>query len=242
LLLKDFLCETAGDPYYEGMRFLRNLGWRSPHDTYLAQKFRSAGFVFLGKTNLPELAASPITNPAGFGPTRNPFDTARTAGGSSGGSAAAVTSGMVAVAHGNDGTGSIRIPASCCGLVGLKPSRGRISLGPARSGGFLGNVCEHVLTRSVREAAAILDVVAGAMPGDLFVAPPPSKPYHEELGRNPGKLRIGLLTHDPLLEGLKAVQPDIPAIHPEYVAAVEGTGRLLESFGHIVEGVLPARS
>lgn len=91
----------------------------------------------------------------------------------------------------------------------------------------------------MREAAAILDVVAGAMPGDLFVAPPPSKPYHEELGRNPGKLRIGLLTHDPLLEGLKAVQPDIPAIHPEYVAAVEGTGRLLESFGHIVEGSSP---
>ena len=233
LLLKDFLCETAGDPYYERMRFLRDLGWRSPHDTYLAQKFRAAGFVFLGKTNLPELAASPITNPVGFGPTRNPFDTVCTAGGSSGGSAATVASGMVAVAHGNDGTGSIRIPAGCCGLVGLKPSRGRISLGPARSGGFLGNVRKHVLTRSVQDAAAVLDVVAGAMPGYLFVAPPPSKPYHEELGRIPGKLRIGLLTHDPLLEGLKAVQPDILAIHPECVAAVEGTGRLLESFGHI---------
>ena len=164
LLLKDFFCQTAGDPYYEGMRFLHDLGWRSTHETYLAAKLWAAGFVLLGKTNVPELASSPVTDSAAFEPTRNPFDPTRTAGGSSGGSAAAVAAGMVAVAHGNDGTGSLRIPASCCGLVGLKPSRGRISLGPASSGGLFGTVCEFVLTRSVRDAAAILDVVAGPIP------------------------------------------------------------------------------
>jgi len=239
LLLKDFVCQVADTPYYEGMRFLRDLGWRSKADTYLAAKFRAAGFVFLGKTNLPELAGSAITDSMAFGAAHNPFDPMRTSGGSSGGSAAAVASGMVAVAHGNDGTGSIRIPASCCGLVGLKPSRGRISLGPARSGGLLGNVSEFVLTRSVRDAANVLDSVAGPMPGDVFVAPPPRRPYHEELGRDPGKLRVGLLRHDAALAGLKAVQPDLPDVHPECIAAVKETGRLLESLGHNVEESYP---
>jgi amidase len=193
------------------MRFLRGLEWRSTYHTYLAQKLRATGFVFLSKTNVPELAASPITDSAAFGPARNRFDLARTAGGSRGGSAAAVAAGMVAVAHGNDGTGSIRIPASCCGLAGLKPSRGCISHGLGRSGGFLGDVCEPVLTRSVRDSAAILVVIAGPMPGDLFVASPPRAPYHEALGCDRGQLRIGLVMHDPLLEGLKAVQPAIPA-------------------------------
>src|SRR5437763_507723 len=110
LLLKNYLCQTTVDPYHAGLRYLRDLGWRSPQDTFLAQKFRAAGFIFLGKTNLPELARGPTTEPQAFGPTRNPWDPARSAGGSSGGSAAAVASGMVAVAHGNDGTGSLRIP------------------------------------------------------------------------------------------------------------------------------------
>jgi len=230
LLLKDFLCHTAGDPYYEGMRFLRDMDWRATHDTYLAAKFRAAGFIILGKTNLPELAGLPITEPAAFGPTRNPWDLTRSPGGSSGGSAAAVAAGLVPVAHGNDGTGSLRGPASACGLVGLKPSRGRTSLGPARSLGPLGTVVEHVLTRTVRDAAAVLDAVAGPMLGDLCVAPPPRRPYHEEVGADPGRLRIGLLTHDPFLE--------LP-IAPECRAAVAGAAQALTALGHAVEEAFP---
>jgi len=230
LLLKDFLCHTRDDPYYEGTRFLRDLGWRAEHDTYLAARFRAAGFVVLGKTNLPELGGSATTEPIAFGPTRNPWDTERSPGGSSGGSAAAVAAGLVPVAHGNDGTGSLRIPASACGLVGLKPSRGRTSLGPARSPGLLGNVVEHVLTRSVRDTAAILDAVAGTLPGELFVAPPPHRPYREEVGADPGRLRIGLLLHDPVL-GLP--------IGPDCLAAVREAGRLLEGMGHAVEESCP---
>ena len=229
-LLKDYFCTTAGDPYYEGMRFLRDLDWRAPHDSHLAAKFRAAGFVFLGKTNLPELAALPVTESAAFGATRNPWDLERSPGGSSGGSAAAVASGMVPVAHGNDGTGSLRIPASACGLVGLKPSRGRTSAGPARAPGLLGNVVEHVLTRTVRDAAAVLDCVAGPMPGDLFVAPPPVRPYRDEVGADPGRLRIGLLLHDPILEC---------PIDPQVLATVRATGELLESLGHVVEVSAP---
>lgn len=232
LLLKDFLCETAGDPYYAGMQFLRNLKWRSSKDTYLATKFRTAGFIFLGKTNLPELAGGPITEPEAFGPTYNPWNMNRTPGGSSGGSAAAVAAGMVPVAHANDGTGSIRIPASCCGLVGLKPSRGRVSNGPGRAAGLLGNITEFVLTRSVRDAAGILDAVTGTMPGDLVSAPAPVRPYRQEVGLEPGQLRIGLLIHDPFLD---------LQIHPECITAVEETGKVLESLGHIVEYAYPAQ-
>src|SRR2546422_448350 len=129
-LLKDLICHSAGDPYHAGMRFLRELRWVEREDTYLAARFRAAGFVFLGKTNTPELGPVPTTEPLAYGPTRNPWDPDRSPGGSSGGSAAAVASGMVPAAHANDGGGSIRIPASECGLVGLKPSRGRTSLGP----------------------------------------------------------------------------------------------------------------
>jgi len=231
LLLKDYLCQTAGDPYYEGMGFLRDLGWRAPADTHLAQKFRAAGFIILGKTNLPEQAMGAVTEPAAFGPTRNPWNLAHTPGGSSGGSAAATAAGMVPLAHGNDGTGSIRGPASACGLVGLKPSRGRTSLGPARSPGLLGNVVEHVLTRSMRDTAAVLDAVAGPMPGDLFVAPPPDRPYRLELEHEPGRLRVGVLTHDPFLS---------LAIHPECLSALAETVHLLESLGHSVEEAYPA--
>lgn len=170
LLLKDYFCETAGDPYYAGTRLLRDLKWRSQQDTYLAAKFREAGFIVLGKTNLPELAGSVMTEPAAFGPTYNPWNLSCGPAGSSGSSAAAVAARMVAVAHANDGLGSIRIPAACCGLVGLKPSRGRISVGPGRPAGLLENIVEFVVTRSVRDAAAILDVVAGAMPGDRYPA------------------------------------------------------------------------
>jgi amidase len=230
LLLKDYSCYTDGDPYYEGTKFLRDLDWRSKGDSYLARSLRAAGFIFIGKTNLPELASGPVTEPLAFGPTRNPWDVSRTPGGSSGGSAAAVASGMVAVAHGNDATGSIRGPAACCGLVGLKPSRGRVSTGPARSGGLLGNVSEHVLTRTVRDTAAVLDAIAGPMPGDIFVAPAPLGPFGEEVGRDPGRLHVGLLLKDIFLGN---------PVHRECVEAVEHTGRVLESLGHHVDVAHP---
>lgn len=239
LLLKDYFCEIADTPYYEGMGLLRDLGWRSQTDSSLGAKFRAAGFVFLGKTNLPELALSAVTDSRAFGATRNPFDLTRTAGGSSGGSAAAVASGMVAVAHANDGTGSIRVPASCCGLVGLKPSRGRISYGAGRSGGLLGSVSEFVVTRSVRDAAGVLDAVAGNLPGDLFTAPPSAQPFRDTLQREPKSLQVGLMTHDAALKALREIDPTIPDVHPDCVSAVQHTGHLLESLGHSVVEAYP---
>src|SRR5438093_9586917 len=149
LLVKDLLCYRAGDPYHMGTRFLRDAGFVAPHDSWLAAKFREAGFVVLGRTNTPELGTLPTTEPDAYGPTRNPWDTTRSPGGSSGGSAAAVAAGLVAAAHGNDGGGSIRIPASACGLVGLKPSRGRPSFGPALGDALGRLVGEGVLPRSV---------------------------------------------------------------------------------------------
>ena len=224
LLLKDLACHSAGDPMHEGMRFLRDLGWVEHDDTYLAAKFRAAGFVFVGKTNTPELGILPTTEPQAYGPTRNPWDTGRSTGGSSGGSAAAVASGMVAAAHANDGGGSIRIPASECWVVGLKPSRGRVSLGPEFGDVMAGLVADLVVTRSVRDTAAILQAVSGAMPGDPYAAPTPERPFTDEAGADPGRLRIGLLTAAPGVE-----------THRDCVAAAEATGHLLESLGHDVE-------
>lgn len=231
-LLKDFFCETKDDPYFAGMRFLRDLQWRSQHDTHLATRFREAGFVFLGKTNLPELAGGVITEPDAFGPTRNPWNPLYTPAGSSGGSAAAVASRMVAVAHANDGLGSIRIPAGCCGLVGLKPSRGRISPGPNRSAGLLENIVEFVVTRSVRDSAAILDAVAGSMPGDRFTLTLPDVPYSEQIKQPCKPLKVGLMIEHPFF--------DIP-IHQDIIEAVELTGRLLSSIGHHVEYAYPTQ-
>ncbi len=229
-LLKDLICYSAGDPHHMGTRFLRDLGFVAPADTYLAEKFRAAGFVFLGKTNTPELGTLPTTEPEAYGPSRNPWDTSRSTGGSSGGSAAAVAAGLVPAAHANDGGGSIRIPASECGLVGLKPSRGRISCGPGL-GEFLGGLAiEGVLTRSVRDTAAILDAIAGPMPGDPYTAPPPARPFAAEVGAAVGKLRVGLLTRPPGGQF---------ASHPDTVAAAEGAARLLTSLGHTVEASHP---
>lgn len=232
LLLKDYFCETAGDPYYAGMRVLRDLNWRSQQDTYLAAKFKEAGFIVLGKTNLPELAGSVMTEPEAFGPTHNPWNLSFGPAGSSGGSAAAVAARMVAVAHANDGLGSIRIPAGCCGLVGLKPSRGRISVGPGRPAGLLENIVEFVVTRSVRDAAAVLDAVAGVMPGDRYRAAPPSHPYREAMNSTCPPLRVGLLVEHPFFP--------LP-LHPDVIKAVEQTGQLLESLGHQVEFAYPAQ-
>lgn len=226
-VLKDWFCHTAGDPYYEGFPILRRLGWRESHDTYLASRFLEAGLIVVGKTNIGSFVPSKTRE---FPTSCNPWDIARSPGASSGGTAAAVASGMVPFGHGNDGFGSIRIPASACGLVGLKASRGRISFGPARSPGLLGNIVEGVLTHSVRDAAAMLDVMAGQMPGDLFVAPPPHRPYLKEVGAPVDQLRIGLLTKDLVLQA---------PVADECVQAVQQVGHLLESLGHIVTESYP---
>jgi amidase len=224
-LLKDISGYSAGDPYHEGMRFLRDAGWRTDADSYVTARFRAGGLVFVGRTNVPELGLIPTTEPFVHGPTRNPWDPSRTAGGSSGGSAAAVAAGMVPAAHATDGGGSIRIPASACGLVGLKPSRGRVSLGPEEDYAGLLNV-QGTVTRSVRDTAGLLDIAAGEMPGDPVVAPPPRRPFADEVGAKPGRLRIGLLTRAPA---------QTAPVHPDCVGAAEQTGRLLEGLGHVVE-------
>lgn len=232
LLLKDLITHSAGDPYHEGMRLLKDLAWTEDRDAYLVQRFRAAGFVLLGKTNTPELGIAPTTEPEAYGPTRNPWDGARTPGGSSGGSAAAVATGMVPVAHANDLGGSIRVPASACGIVGLKPTRARTSLGYKFGDLMSGLVHEHVVTRSVRDTATVLDAVAMPMPGDPYVAPAPARPYQEEVGADPGRLRVGLMRARPF-------GSEVP-VHPDCVAAAQDAARLLESLGHSVEEAHPS--
>jgi amidase len=225
-LMKDLGATQAGQPYWAGCRALRELGHRAPRDTYLGRRLRAAGLVTVGKASTPEFGLQSITQPLAFGPTRNPWDPRLTPGGSSGGSCAAVAAGLVPIAHANDGAGSIRIPAGWCGLVGLKPSRGRVAIDPSAIGrSFVG----FAVTRSVRDAALLLDAVQGHEPGDLFHVPPPRRPYPAELERNPRPLRVGLL----------ARAPDTPT-HPDCRAAVEDVGKLLESLGHRVELDSPA--
>jgi amidase len=195
------------------------------HDAFVVRRLREAGFVFVGKTNLPEYGILPVTEPRRFGPTRNPWNPDRTPGGSSGGAAAAVAAGMVPLAHGSDGGGSIRIPAACCGLVGLKPARGRVSRGPDQAEDFL--VQDGVLTRTVAETAELLDVLAGYEPGDANWAPPPAEPFAAAAGRDPGRLRIGLTTVSAL---------DVP-VDPLCERAVRDAAELLTSLGHEVEEI-----
>ena len=231
ILFKDLFCSVEGDPIHEGMQFLKSANWHADHTDALARRYLDAGFVCVGRSNTPELGLVPTTEPAAYGPSRNPWDTARTTGGSSGGSAAAVASGMVAVAHANDGGGSIRIPASCCGLVGLKPSRGRTSLGPDYTTIDDMLVVELCVSRSVRDTAGVLDALQGRTDGETVSAPAPLRPFTQEVGADPGKLRIALLTHNPLETG---------EIHPDCVAAARDTAHLLESLGHTVEETYPA--
>jgi amidase len=230
LVLKDLMAGLKGEPQHEGMKFLRDAAYVSDHTDALAQKYLDAGFVCIGRTNTPELGIVPTTEPEAYGAARNPWDPSRTTGGSSGGSAAAVASGMVAVGHANDGGGSIRIPASCCGLVGLKPSRGRTSLLPDYSVVDDLLIVELCVTRTVRDTAGVLDAVQGGATGDTVRAPAPARAYRDEVGADPGKLRIGLLTHNPLETG---------EIHPDCVIAAQETARLLESLGHTVEETFP---
>jgi amidase len=230
IVVKDLLCVTAGDPYHAGLRMLRDAHWTETEDSYVAAKLRAAGFVIVGRTNTPELGSMTTTEPVAYGASRNPWSLEHSTGGSSGGSAAAVAAGMTAVAEANDGGGSIRVPASACGLVGLKPSRGRISLGPHLTDMWAGCVSEGVVSRSVRDTAALLDVLAGYMPGDPYTAPPPARPYRDEVGARSGRLRIGVTTRAP--------GGSIP-VHPDCVAAVEGAARQLAGLGHAIDPAFP---
>ncbi len=235
ILVKDLLATVAGAPYAGGLRLLKDAGYRARHDSYLVARLRKAGFVIVGKSNCSELGIVPTTEPVAWGPTRNPWNAGHSTGGSSGGSAAAVAAGLVPVAHANDGGGSIRIPASCCGLVGLKPSRGRTSLGPDAGDVMGGLVNEGVVARSVRDTAALLDLLAGAEAGDPYTAPPPARPFAAEVGAPVERLRVGFATRYVTPAG------QLAEIHPECHAAVTATARLLADLGHVVEEVeLPA--
>ena len=230
-LFKDLGAGLAGQPLHMGMKALKEADFRLPVDTFLGARFRDAGLVTIGKTNTPELGIVPTTEPQAYGPTHNPWDLGRSPGGSSGGSAAAVAAGIVPIAHANDGGGSIRIPASCCGLVGLKPSRGRTTLGPLIGDTMSGLTVEHVVSRSVRDVAAALDATHGPGPGDPYVAPPPLRPYLEELGEDPGSLRITVLTE---AIGVPAIEVD-----PAVVAATREAATMLEGLGHAIDEEVP---
>ena len=226
-LLKDLFAAEAGKPLSNGNKAYKESGYVSDSDTELVARYKRAGLVTLGRTNSPELGSVPVTEPEAWGPSRNPWDLSRTPGGSSGGAAAAVASGMVPFAHASDGGGSIRIPASCCGLVGLKTSQGRITMAPFRDESGLG--VEHCVSRTVRDTARLLDATHGPGVGDTVIAPAPIRPYVDELGVDPGRLRIGLLDHSP--RGF--------AVHQDCVTGVHDAAKLLESLGHHVEPAWP---
>jgi amidase len=228
-LLKDLGSAYAGAPHSSGSRFFA--GFRADHHSELVRRFLAAGVIVLGKTNTPELGLLPVTEPEAFGPTRNPWDPTRTTGGSSGGSAAAVAARMVPMASGGDGGGSIRIPASCCGVFGFKPSRGRTPSGPDVADTWQGFAVEHVITVSVRDSAAMLDATGGPEPGAFHAAPAPARPFLEEVGVEPGRLRVAWSAEPYLSE---------TPIDPECRAALAGAVGLLAGLGHeLVEGRPP---
>ena len=219
-LAKDLVSSYAGHPTSGGSRLLKD--FVIDHDTELASRVRETGVTVVGKTNLPEWGLMPYTESELWGPCRNPWDTARTPGGSSGGSAAAVAAGIVPMAGGGDGGGSIRIPASCCGLFGLKPTRGRTPTGPDFGQLWRGAVVEHVLTRSVRDSAAMLDATHGPDTGAPYEIPPPERPFSSEVERDPGRLRIAW-----------TIEPTVgSSVDAECIAAVEQAVVLLEELGH----------
>ena len=234
ILIKDIDSHVGGVLHTAGVLPLKQANYRPARDSHLVASLRRAGFVVVGKTNTSELGIVPSAEPPAWPPSRNPYDTTRSTGGSSGGSSAAVAAGLVPIAHATDGGGSIRIPASCCGLFGLKPSRGRVSFAPTYGELGGGLVNEHVVTRSVRDSAAVLDVLAGAQPGDPYAAPAQARPYTAELGAPTGTLRIGFDTKHPALDGT------LIDAHPDCVAAVAHAARLLASCGHHVEEAHPA--
>ena len=223
--IKDLTAPVAGLVMSQGSELFGD--YTPDYDAHVVRRIREAGFVIVGKTSSPELGIIPVTEPRRFGPTRNPWNLDRTPGGSSGGSAAAVAAGMVPLAHGSDGGGSIRIPCACCGLVGLKPSRGRISRGPDLGDSFLST--DGMLTRTVEDSARALDVMAGYEPGDSTWAPDPSEPFASAVGRDPGKLRIGLVMKPPI---------DAP-VDPICEGAARDAAELLAGLGHEVVEVDP---
>ncbi len=227
--LKDLVCHAAGVPTRMGSRLTGPDGLTFPHDTDLMARFRRAGLATTILSTSPEMGYSANTEPLIHGSTRNPWDLTRSAGGSSGGSSALVAAGAVPVAHANDGGGSIRIPAACNGLVGLKPTRGRVPIGPDYQEALSGFACEFVVTRTVRDTAALLDEVAGWAPGDKYRLQMPERPYAHEAGRDPAPLRIAVNT-------ASWAGTDVD---PEVVAAVDGVATTLEGLGHHVERDTP---
>lgn len=229
-LLKDLSAHWAGTALTNGSRFFADQV--SDADSTIVERYKTAGLVILGKTNTPELGLSPATEPLFGGATRNPWDLTRSPAGSSGGAAAAVAARMVPAAHATDGGGSIRAPASACGLVGLKPTRARTPAGPFAAEGWGGFSVAHAVTRSVRDSAALLDAAHGPAPGDPYAAPAAGQPFLSEVGADPGRLRIALATRF----------QDGPPTHPECTAAAEAAGLLCQSLGHAVETAAPAFS
>jgi amidase len=227
-LIKDLAVTVAGTPTSEGNRRLSQIVREA--DNELVARYRRAGLIFVGKTNVPEFGLAPVTESEALGPCRNPWDPTRTCGGSSGGSAAAVAARMAPFAHASDGGGSIRIPASCCGLVGLKPTRGRTPFGPIEGEAWRGFTVSHAVTRSVRDCAALLDATQGADVGAPYEIAPPARPYLEEVAAPPGRLRVAF-TVAPLLA---------ESVHGDCVAGVEATAALLAELGHdVVEAAPP---
>ena len=230
VVVKDLEAAIAGEPHHMGSRALKNAGYIAPTDSNIARRLRRAGAVVIGRTNTPEFGSTITTEPLAYGAAHNPWNLEHSTGGSSGGSAASVAARIVAIGHANDGGGSIRIPASECGLVGLRPSRGRISKGPDTGESWMGATIDGVVTRSVRDTALMLDILAGYETGDPYTAPPFARPLMEELGRPVGFLRIGILDR-PLMDG--------GVDHPETRESMKRTRALLESLGHIVEEAHP---
>ena len=228
MLLKDLWPCSAGDPFHLGVRGLKNAEYTASFDANITTGYRRAGFVLCGRTNTPEMGLAATTEPLSYGATRNPWDLLRSPGGSSGGAAAAVAAGMLPAANASDGGGSIRIPAAMCGLVGLKPSRGRISQGPHND--EWSNSVQHVVCHTVRDSAAILDATAGPFPGDGVIAPAPPAPYEEMIKQPPPRLRIGTLA--------ESIRSHVP-IDPEVASAVHDAAALLERLGHFVDDESP---
>ncbi|MBI1199276.1 MAG: amidase [Phenylobacterium sp.] len=224
--IKDISVHMAGKPTGAGSRIFKDLPAEA--DSAIVRAYREAGLVLFGKTNTPEFGIATVTEPVANGPTLNPWNEGVTPGGSSGGAAAAVAAGIVPAAHGSDGGGSIRTPASCCGLFGLKPSRGRVSLAPSGEG-WGGLSVQHALTRSVRDSATLLDIVCRPQPGDPYWLEPPARPFAAEVRRDPGRLRIGFTTAA-LIWG---------ELFPENVQAVRDAAKLCEGLGHDVEEAKP---
>ncbi|HVT75850.1 MAG TPA: amidase [Acidimicrobiales bacterium] len=220
MALKDLVVEVPGVPFAEGSRFVQ--GTVSEFESELVTRYRRAGAAFIGKTNTPEFGMAPHCEPALFGATHNPWSLEHTTAGSSGGSAAAVAAGIVPVAHASDAGGSIRYPASCCGLFGLKPTRGRNPMGPEYGDALGGAAAEHVLTRSVRDSAWMLDATSGPDAGDPYCAPVPARPFLDEVGAEPGSLRIAY----------NRTSAEGTDLHPDCVAALDATVALLEALGH----------